>query len=292
MTKLEPGPVGNVFLFVSNLDDAVEWYSGLLRAPPARPMPQLAVWELGHTRLTLHAEDEYNSSGPAAAGTVPYFDVVDADAAAALCVEQGGKVHRGPKTVFSGERLVQILDPFGNLLGLRQPPAASKRLQAAPTLETPRLTLRPVRFDDWPAFRDLMMSERAVHMGGPYSEHAAWGMFGVDHAQWDLFGVGSLMIDVKETGVCVGQVGINSGPFFPEYELGWLLFSGHEGQGYAQEAATALRDWARDVRKLPVLVSYVAPENQRSRQLAERLGATLDANAAPPDPTDLVYRHW
>lgn len=49
----------------------------------------------------------------------------DADAAAAWCAERGGQVHRGPKTVFSGERLVQVLDPFGNLLGLRQPPALS-----------------------------------------------------------------------------------------------------------------------------------------------------------------------
>lgn len=126
MTRLELGPVGNVFLFVPDLDAAVEWYAGLLGTPPARPMPQLAVWDFGHTRLTLHAEDDYNSSAPAAAGTVPYFDVIDADAAAAMCVEQGGQIHRGPKTIFSGERLVQILDPFGNLFGLRQPPAASK----------------------------------------------------------------------------------------------------------------------------------------------------------------------
>ena len=32
-------------------------------------------------------------------------------------------MHRGPKTVFSGDRLCQVLDPFGNLLWLRQPAA-------------------------------------------------------------------------------------------------------------------------------------------------------------------------
>jgi hypothetical protein len=31
--------------------------------------------------------------------------------------------HRGPKTIMTGERLCQMLDPFGNLFGLRQPPA-------------------------------------------------------------------------------------------------------------------------------------------------------------------------
>jgi hypothetical protein len=37
-------------------------------------------------------------------------------------VARGAIAHRGPKTIFSGERLCQLRDPFGNLLGLRQPP--------------------------------------------------------------------------------------------------------------------------------------------------------------------------
>jgi hypothetical protein len=28
-----------------------------------------------------------------------------------------------PETIMTGERLCQLLDPFGNLFGLRQPPA-------------------------------------------------------------------------------------------------------------------------------------------------------------------------
>ena len=123
MNTLELGPVGNVFIFAPDLDAAVTWYEALLGAAPARPMPQLAVWQLGTTRLTLHAEDSFDQRGLPATGTVAYFDVTDVDAATALCVARGGVAHRGPKTVFSGERLVQILDPFGNLLGLRQPPA-------------------------------------------------------------------------------------------------------------------------------------------------------------------------
>lgn len=123
MADLHLGPVGNVFLFVADLDAAAAWYGELLGVAGDRAMPQLHVWDLGAVRLTLHAEDEYNTSGPSGAGTVAYFDVADADAAAARCAELGGQVHRGPKTVFSGERLVQVLDPFGNLLGLRQPPS-------------------------------------------------------------------------------------------------------------------------------------------------------------------------
>lgn len=165
-------------------------------------------------------------------------------------------------------------------------------MQPLPTLTTSRLTLRPMRFDDWPAYRLLMASERAQFMGGPFSEAAAWGMFCSDHAQWDLFGCGALMIDETLTGACVGQVGINAGPLFPEFELGWFVYPDFEGRGYAREAAEAMLRWAKEVRLLPSLVSYVDPANARSTGLAVRLGAELDPKAERPSPDDLVYRHY
>ncbi|MFN3673094.1 MAG: GNAT family N-acetyltransferase, partial [Bosea sp. (in: a-proteobacteria)] len=65
-----------------------------------------------------------------------------------------------------------------------------------------------------------------------------------------------------------------------------------EGCGYAREAAEAMLSWARDIRELPSLVSYVDPENTRSAVLALRLGAILDPSAERPAPEDLVYRHY
>jgi len=32
------------------------------------------------------------------------------------------------------------------------------------------------------------------------------------------------MIALAESGECVGQVGINHGPLFPEKELGWFVY--------------------------------------------------------------------
>jgi RimJ/RimL family protein N-acetyltransferase len=99
------------------------------------------------------------------------------------------------------------------------------------------------------------------------------------------------MVDLRTTGECVGQVGINHGPLFPEKELGWQLYEGREGRGYATEAAKALRDWAARTLRIDRLVSYVHPENHRSAAVAERLGAILDMDAPRQDPGDLVYRH-
>jgi RimJ/RimL family protein N-acetyltransferase len=164
-------------------------------------------------------------------------------------------------------------------------------LASIPTLKTERLTLRAPVVDDFPAYAALMASSRSVGMGGPFDTRAAWGIFCHDVALWQLFGHGALMVDLNATGECVGQVGINHGPLFPEKELGWQLYEGHEGRGYATEAARALRDWGFRALGLRTLVSYIDPGNARSAAVAERLSAILDPTAARQDPGDLVYRH-
>jgi predicted enzyme related to lactoylglutathione lyase len=115
------GPVTNVFYFVADLDAAKAWYEGFLDISPVEVQPQLATYLVAGTRLTLHRADEFNS--PAGlAGTVAYWGVEDVDAAVSRAVERGAVTHRGPKTIFTGERLCQLRDPFGNLFGLRQGP--------------------------------------------------------------------------------------------------------------------------------------------------------------------------
>jgi RimJ/RimL family protein N-acetyltransferase len=161
----------------------------------------------------------------------------------------------------------------------------------APMLSTDRLTLRPMRDGDFPAYAALMASPRAAHMGGPFDVRVAWGLFCHDAAGWALFGHGALMLVTRATGETVGQVGLNAGPLFHETELGWFLYDGHEGQGYATEGAAALRDWAFGTLPVASLVSYMDAANDASQAVALRLGATLDADAPRPDPEDLVYRH-
>jgi RimJ/RimL family protein N-acetyltransferase len=165
-------------------------------------------------------------------------------------------------------------------------------MKPIPTLQTERLILRPPVHTDFHAYAELMASPRARYMGGPFDGRAAWGMFCNDVAQWQLFGHGCLMIERRATGACVGEVGINHGPLFPEKELGWFVYAGHEGHGYAFEAAVELRDWAFEHLGLPNLVSYIDQDNTRSIALARRMGAMHDPDARGQDPEDLVFRHW
>jgi len=165
-------------------------------------------------------------------------------------------------------------------------------MTAIPTIQTERLTLRAPTPADWPAYRTLLASPRAAFLGGPYTEMEAWGWFCSDHAHWALFGHGALWIDVTATGKTVGQANILKPPAWPQEELGFMLLDGCEGNGYATEAAAALRDWYYANHPAPVrLVSYVHPENSGSSAIMTRLGAVLDRSR----PTALagyeVYAH-
>jgi len=160
----------------------------------------------------------------------------------------------------------------------------------APVLRSARLVLRPHAMADFEAYAALFASPRAEHMG-VLDRRGAWFSFASDVAQWALMGCGAWAVDRAADGAFIGQVAINRPVHFPEPELGWMLFDGFEGHGYAREAARAARDFAWSTLGLPTLVSYVGPDNHRSIALARRLGAVLDPSAARPEPDDLVFRH-
>jgi len=76
-------------------------------------------------------------------------------------------------------------------------------------------------------------------------------------------------------------------------ELGWALMRAHWGQGYATEAAAAIRDWAYERRSIDQLVSLISPDNARSQRVAERLGAIPRETVLPADSKRkaVVWRH-
>lgn len=150
-----------------------------------------------------------------------------------------------------------------------------------PVLTTARLVLRPAAMADFEAYAAFVTGPRARFMGGPHDRAKAWDWFCNDVAQWALLDMGALIVTLD--GRAIGQVAVCGGPNFPEPELGWFLYdAADEGQGYAAEAAAAMRDWALGPRGLQTIVAYVDPENALSIRLAERLGGQRDARAATP----------
>jgi RimJ/RimL family protein N-acetyltransferase len=162
-----------------------------------------------------------------------------------------------------------------------------------PTLRTDRLILRAPRLDDAEPYMAIMMSDRAAHMGGPFSRQMAWFDFCAEIASWQLHGYGPFSMEEADTGRFTGMSILHHAMGDPEPELGWMVTEAGEGKGYALEAALATRDHVFDTLGWDSIVSYIAPGNHRSVALAERLGAGFDADAARPEdcPECLVYRH-
>jgi len=163
-----------------------------------------------------------------------------------------------------------------------------------PSLQTNRLTLRQLTAADWEPYRDFYMSKRARAVGGPDNLGKAWRIFAAQLGQWQIHGFGMWAITLKDADTAVGIVGAWFPADWPEKEIGWMIFADHlEGKGIAHEAATAAIAHAYQTLGWKTAVSYIAPDNNRSIALAERLGAQLDPDARIPRPESpcLVYRH-
>ena len=88
------------------------------------------------------------------------------------------------------------------------------------------------------------------------------------------------------------MVGLWGPEGWPEPELGWVMFAGGEGKGYAYEAALAVRAHAYRHMGFTTLSSNIFPGNDRSVALAERLGAVREGEYQNvTHGTEIVYRH-
>lgn len=142
-----------------------------------------------------------------------------------------------------------------------------------PVLTTERLTLRGPDARDIAASRAFYASDRSKFVGGPKTADQAWRQLGTEIGHWTLRGYGRWSVEVTATGEIAGMVGLWNPEGWPEPEIGWDLFEGFEGKGYATEAATAARSFAYDALGWDTAISLVSPGNDASARVAERLGA-------------------
>lgn len=92
--------------------------------------------------------------------------------------------------------------------------------------------------------------------------------------QWALRGYG--LFAAEHDGRFLGRVGVLHPADRTEPELAWIIAEPFWGNGFATEAAAAVRDWAFASFARERLVSYIMPENSRSRRVAEKLGAVRE----------------
>lgn len=164
---------------------------------------------------------------------------------------------------------------------------------AVPVITTERLTLRAPDLADWPAYREVFLSDRARFMGGPFTEEDAFADFCQGVAGWMLRGTGMWTLALTGDKAALGWVYLWQEMGDPEPEIGWVLTRAAEGKGYAHEAAEAVLPLAVELYGPGGFVSYIDEGNDASARLALRLGATRDreAEARIGEAGLQVYRH-
>ena len=160
-----------------------------------------------------------------------------------------------------------------------------------PVLTTERLILREPRAADFEAAATFGASDRASFVGGPQSRFQVWRGFTSGIGHWILKGFGMWVAEEKATGGVIGRIGLVEHEGWSEIELGWQVYDGFEGKGYAYEAAMAARNHAHCAMGMPPMISHIHPDNIRSRRLAERMGATVEREAELLGHPCLIYRH-
>ncbi len=165
-------------------------------------------------------------------------------------------------------------------------------------LEAARLVLRDKRPDDFEFIASLYADADVMRWIGdgrtlPREETEArlFRVLSIEnepgHERWDAFKV----VERKADGVPLGQAGMLRCTIdgAPDIEIGWWLAPFAWGQGYATEAAIALRDFAFDELCLDHVSIVLHGENARSVAVARRIGGEYAGEAVYRDRSVTRY---
>jgi RimJ/RimL family protein N-acetyltransferase len=151
-------------------------------------------------------------------------------------------------------------------------------LANVPTLETDRLILRAPSLNDFEPSCAFYASERATFVGGQTGAEQVWRQLAVEIGHWQMLGYGRWSVVERSSGKVAGLIGLWNPMAWPEPEIGWDLYEGFGGKGYATEAAHAARSYAYDVLGWQTVISLLVPDNNASRAVAQRMGARRDGS--------------
>ncbi len=154
-----------------------------------------------------------------------------------------------------------------------------------PTLETPRLYLRPPVPEDFAGYCEFHQDPVSMkHLGGVNADSVTWRVMRVVAGGWALDGFHMFSILSKDTGEWIGRAGPLYPHGWPDREVGWGLISRFTRKGFAQEAAAACIDYVFDHLGWPHVVHTIAPDNLESQGLAKRLGSEILKPTRLPEP--------
>ena len=159
-------------------------------------------------------------------------------------------------------------------------------------LRTPRLVVRELTSADAPFILTLLndpdfighIGDRGVRTADEAVEYIERG----PRASYRQHGFGLWLVELPGPPTPIGICGVLKRDALPEPDIGFAFLPAYRSRGYAFEAASAVRDFARDALGLPRLLAIVSPANVSSIRLLERLGFAFEQPMVMPGETQHV----
>lgn len=146
-------------------------------------------------------------------------------------------------------------------------------------IETPRLVLRTMRPDDLEQLLTIFGDPKvmAAFRVPPFDREQMETWLNRNLTHQEQYGYGLFSVIRKIDQRLIGDCGLEHMEIDGELtaELGYDFCSDTWNQGYATEAASAVRDYAFQVLELPSLISLIRVGNEASRRVSEKIGMRL-----------------
>ena len=147
-------------------------------------------------------------------------------------------------------------------------------------LTTPRLRVRHLQPTDAAFIVSLLNDEAFIRnigdRGVRTEEDAAGYISGGPAASYARYGFGLYAVELASDGVPIGICGLLQRDQLPAPDIGFAFLPQYRSQGYAYEAATAVKADAHARLALKTLFAIVNPDNAPSIRLLERLGFVFE----------------
>ena len=147
-------------------------------------------------------------------------------------------------------------------------------------LKTKRLVISPLKLEDAAFILDLLNEPAFIQFIGDRGvrnqEDARNYLLKGPLASYELNGFGLWRVQVTSTGEPIGICGLIKRESLPDIDIGYSYLARFWGQGYASEAAEAVRDYARHTLGLRRLLAITDQRNTASVRVLEKIGMRLE----------------
>ncbi|MCR4999893.1 MAG: GNAT family N-acetyltransferase [Lachnospiraceae bacterium] len=162
-------------------------------------------------------------------------------------------------------------------------------------LETSRLRVRELALSDMADLYELYAGEgitEFVEPLFPYEEELEYQKNYIKYI-YGFYEYGMWLVFEKSTGKLIGRVGVESKGELPEdtVEMGYVIATWAQGQGYATEVCRAIMDYTHENLEKQHIICRVNPKNTASVALMKHLGFQKQQSTGQNDEDVWTYAY-